>query len=206
MSTRLAFLGLTLLATMLAGVIVLELDADDAQGDSTGIVAIRHAPLAKARAAVEDPVDRTDAWVETSLARPLFSRDRRPTAVVTSSGGGTVVTSMPRLTGVLVTPLGRSAIFAGTDGGKPLIASAGTALGPYVVQAIEPGRVTVAGPQGVLQLQPSYDANARRAALAEAQPQPPQPAFALRPGAQFQRALSAIQPFRPPQPRDENNQ
>ena len=211
MSSRPAFLGLALLATMLAAVIVLELDASDAPADQSGIVPIRHAPLAKARTEAEDPVDHTDAWAETSLARPLFSRDRRPTPVVAKVGGEPVMASIPRLTGVLVTPLGSSAIFASPNGGKPVIAAPGTALGPYVVQTIEPGQVTVAGPDGTLHLHPSYDATARQATVAEAPPQqqpqlPPQPAFNLRPGSQFQRALSAIQNARPLQQHNESDQ
>jgi general secretion pathway protein N len=159
-------------------------------------VPLRHAPLARARAPTEDPVDHTDAWVRDILARPLFSRDRRPTPPLARSGGDTVLTSLPRLTGVLVGAFGRNAIFAGESGGKPLVIEEGGHLGPYTVKAIEPGRVTVAGPEGERQLEPSFDANARRA-VAETPPQPQLPqrpqVLNVRPGSQFQRALSVIE-------------
>jgi hypothetical protein len=168
-------------------------------------VPIRHAPPAKARTAAEDPVDHTDEWVETSLARPLFSRDRRPT-VVAAKAGETVISSMPRLTGVLVSPLGRSAIFAGPDGGKPMVISEGSSLGPYLIKSIAPGHVTVSGPEGERDLEPSFDANARRAVAEAPQPAQPRPqVLNFRPGNQFQRALSTIENAKPQQ-RNETDQ
>jgi general secretion pathway protein N len=204
--SRLPWLVLALVATVLATGIVLELGADAPAEDATGIVPLRHAPLARARAPTEDPVDHTDAWVQHILARPLFSKNRRPTPVVARAGGDTVLASLPRLTGVLVGPFGRSAIFASDSGGKPMVIVEGGTLGPYTVQAIEPGRVTVAGPEGVRQLQPSFDANARRVVAETPPPQqaPQRPSVLnVRPGSQFQRALSVIENGRPAQPGNE---
>jgi hypothetical protein len=197
---RLALLGLALLATALAGAIALELGGGGAAEDATGIVALRHAPLSKARAVSEDPVDHTDEWVATVLGRPLFSRDRRPTPMVAKAGGEAPMSSLPRLTGVMVGPFGRNAIFAGPDGGKPITLAEGATLGVYTVQSIAPGRVTVSGPDGVRELEPSYDAVARRAVAAETPQQqlPVRPqGLNIRPGSQFQRALSAVDGTRP---------
>lgn len=206
---RLALLGLALLATLLGATIALELEPGGGE-DETGIVAARRAPLAKARTVAEDPVDRTDEWVDGILARPLFSRDRRPTPVVAKAGGEAVMASLPRLTGVMVGPFGRSAIFAGPDGGKPMTVAEGATLGAYTVQAIAPGRVTINGPEGVRDLAPSYDAATRRLLTPDTPPPaqqqqqsqlPPQlarpPGLNLRPGNQFQRALSAIDAPKP---------
>lgn len=221
MSSRPAFLGMALLATALLAVLAWELDAAGPAEDQTGIVPIRHAPIARPKAAEQpDEEDHTDEWVETILARPLFSRDRKPTPVLAKSGGAVAVSTMPRLTGVMVGPEGARAIFAPAESnGKLLVASKGTTLGPYTVEAIEPGRVTVSGPEGTVKLQPSFDAAVRAAQLVAMpqpaqpqqdqqqgvpqrgvplqpgqQPQPGQPPFMnLRPGTQFQRALSAIQ-------------
>ena len=182
MSRRPAFLGLALLACALGGVIVLELDAARPAVDETGIVPIRHAPRAQARAASEDPEDHTDQWVATALARPLFSRDRRPTPVAAASGGGPAQGGLPRLTGVVIGPFGRTAIFAGPDGGKPVAVSEGKTLGAYTVRAIAPGRVTVTGPEGERVVMPVADAATRSTLAPEAPPPPPAIPPGLPPG------------------------
>lgn len=210
--SRPAFFGLALLAAGLASVLALELDAPPSLGDAGGIAPRRAAPRAQARAASEDPVDHTDEWAQTSLARPLFSRDRRPTPEAAKGSNEAVIAALPRLTGVLVGPFGRRAIFAGSDGGKPAVIEEGSSLGPYTVQSIAPGRVTISGPEGVHELRPSYDAVARRAMAAEL----PQPAAAATPlvptiparpmnarSGQFQRALSAIENAQPAPQRTE---
>lgn len=172
MSTRPAFLGLALLASLLAVAIVRELDGGQPTEDETGIVPIRHVPKAQPRVASEDPEDHTDAWLETALARPLFSRDRKPTPVEAKSGGGTTISSLPRLTGVVIGPFGRTAIFAGVDNGKPTAVAQGNTIGPYTVVAVEPGHVTVSGPGGEQEVSLSGDAATRQALAAEI-PQPP---------------------------------
>jgi hypothetical protein len=174
MSRRPAFLGLALLACALGGVIVLELDAARPAVDETGIVPIRHAPRARARAPSEDPEDHTDQWVATAVARPLFSRDRRPTPVSAASGGGPAQGGLPRLTGVVIGPFGRTAIFAGPDGARPVAVAEGKTLGAYTVRAIAPGQVTVTGPDGERVVTPVADA-ATRSTLAA--PAPPAPAI-----------------------------
>ena len=175
MSSRIAFLGLALLATALLAVIVLELDGGQPVEDGTGIVPIRHLPKTQPRAASEDPEDHTDAWVATALERPLFSRDRRPTPVEAKAGGPVASTTLPRLTGVIVGPFGRTAIFAGTDGGKPLSVGEGKTIGPYTIEAIAPGGVTVTGPEGERNVTLAADANSRSTLAADIPQPPPQP-------------------------------
>lgn len=169
MSSRPAFLGLALLASALAGVIALEVGAGDAPEEEGGVVATRHPPPPRVAAAVAETVDRTDSWLATSLARPLFSRDRRPTPVLSKSDGNAAISAIPRLSGVLVSPLGRHAIFAAAEGGKPIVVAAGGTFGPYTVEQIEPGEVTVSGPDGTVQLRLAFDAAARQAALEQSQ-------------------------------------
>jgi hypothetical protein len=135
-------------------------------------VAIRHPPKAQPRVASEDPEDHTDAWLATVLARPLFSRDRKPTPPDAKPGTATTLAALPRLTGVIVGPFGRTAIFAGADGGKAIVAGEGTAVGPYTVQSIQPGGVTVTGPKGEQMVALSGDATTRSALAAEI-PRPP---------------------------------
>jgi len=181
MSARPALLGLALLASTFATAISLELDIGRPAEDETGIVPVRHVPKAQPRVASEDPEDHTDAWVATALARPLFSRDRKPTPVEAKAGGGASLTSLPRLTGVVIGPFGRTAIFAGGDNAKPIAVREGKTLGPYTVQAIMPGMVTVEGPEGERTVSLSADAATRQALLAE-MPQQPQAQPGQQPG------------------------
>ena len=105
--------------------------------------------------------DRHREWAVTALARPLFSRSRRPPP----SAAGPVVAAdgLPRLTGILVTGAVRHAIFASASDGRPSVAAEGSQVGAYRVQSIEVGKVTVAGPEGLVSLRPSFAAAARRA-------------------------------------------
>ncbi|MCL2430555.1 MAG: hypothetical protein FWD12_15115 [Alphaproteobacteria bacterium] len=175
MSARPAFLGLALLASVLAAAIVLELDTAIAPaGNETGTVPIRQKPKVELRAAAQDPNDHTGEWLTTALARPMFSRDRRPTDADPNSGP--TLGSLPRLTGIVIGPFGQSAIFAATDGHRPTVVTVGRTLGEYTVEKIEPGAVTVSGPQGVHHLALTADATVRRALTAEPpHPSPPQP-------------------------------
>lgn len=168
MTGRPAFVALGALAGVLTCLIALELVGGGASEDG-GIVAVRHAPPKRAATVAAEAADRTDAWVATSLARPLFSRDRKPTPVAAKSDGGPAISSLPRLSGVLVSPFGRLAIFAASEGGKPIVVAAGGTLGPYTVTEIEPGTVTVSGPDGEQNLVLKFDPAARQAALEQMQ-------------------------------------
>lgn len=186
MSMRPAFLGLALVAAVLATVISMELDIGEPVADKTGIVPVRHVPKMQPHVASEDPEDHTDAWVATALARPLFSRDRKPTPVAAKSGGPAFA-SLPRLSGVVIGPSGKTAIFAGGENSKPIAVDEGKTLGPYTVQAITPNAVTVTGPEGERSLTVTADATTRDALAAEIPrvqqaPQPPQQAPGMRPG------------------------
>jgi len=121
-------------------------------------------------------VDHTEEWAETVLARPLFSPNRRPPATTPGAAPGPV--ALPRLAGVMVGPFGKLAIFAGTADGKPTVASEGSSLGNYVVEAIEVGQVTVQGPGGRRLLHPAFDSSAPPPATAGQPPGPPRAAAA----------------------------
>jgi len=175
MNARPAFLGLASLATVLATMIVLELDhATPPAGSEGGIVPSRQTAKVAPHAAAQDHSDRTDTWLATSLARPLFSPDRRPTDVGPDAGTGPTL-GLPRLTGVVIGPFGRRAIFAASNGGRPTVLAVGKTLGDYTVEKIEPGGVTVSGPQGRHQVSLAADAKERRDLEAELpRPSPPQ--------------------------------
>ena len=98
--------------------------------------------------------DHTNDWVNAILARPLFSPDRRPAAngAVVSA---TAASSLPRLSGVMVGPFGRRAIFA-AEGSKPMVVGEGGHVSDWTVRVIEAGAVRLVGPGGEQVLHPSF--------------------------------------------------
>jgi hypothetical protein len=98
--------------------------------------------------------DRTNDWVNAILARPLFSPDRRP-AAAGSVPVAQMDSSLPRLSGVLVGPFGRRAIFA-ADGSKPVVVGEGGQVSSWTVRGIEAGAVRLMGPGGEQVLHPSF--------------------------------------------------
>ncbi len=166
----LALVGV-LLATLVAAEAIRPSDVTPTD-DATGIVVVprlrltadtSHRSAAEKLSAAAVDMQHVDAWAAEILARPLFAHNRRPPDQAVATQAATV--ALPRLTGVAVSPIGRSAIFAGGEGGKPVVVSLGGKIGRYTVSAIEPGAVTVNGPDGARTLTPSFDA-ARQAALA----------------------------------------
>lgn len=90
-------------------------------------------------------------WTATVMARPLFSPTRRP--VGTGSAGDA---TPPRLTAVLITPAQRLAIFVPAGEGKPLTLTEGGRIGPFLLQAIEDGQVTLAEANKERVVRPSF--------------------------------------------------
>ncbi len=100
-------------------------------------------------------VTHYDDWVSTVRTRPLFSPDRRPLPeVITSSDSG--ISGLPRLTGIIIGPYGRSAIFA-AEGSKPIVLQEGGRLGAYMVKSINVAEVRLIGPDGARILSPTFD-------------------------------------------------
>jgi hypothetical protein len=116
------------------------------------------APRPRAAAATAPPEaapDHTREWIAAILARPVFSPDRRPAADIASTPGVRLPEALPRLSGVLVGPFGRSAIFA-VDGRKPLVVDEGGRIDAWTVGTIEADTVQVSGPGGARTLHPSF--------------------------------------------------
>ena len=65
---------------------------------------------------------------------------------------------LPRLTGIMIGPFGRSAIFA-SDGGKPIVVAEGGHIGRWIVRLIKVGEVQVVGPDGARSLRPSFQSS-----------------------------------------------
>lgn len=89
--------------------------------------------------------DHAGAWVSAILDRPLFSRSRRPPPRSAVANG--TRTGLPRLSGIMIDPREKLAIFAPT-GGKPIVAREGGHIGAFTVRAIHAEEVTISGPNG----------------------------------------------------------
>jgi hypothetical protein len=97
----------------------------------------------------------TGDWVETVLARPVFSISRRPPKVA-AGGHAETAAGEARLSGIMITRAGRRAIFAPEGGGKPLVLAEGASVNQSTIRSILADRVVLAG--GAV-LRPSYDRN-----------------------------------------------
>ncbi|MBV8576664.1 MAG: hypothetical protein JOZ58_16730 [Acetobacteraceae bacterium] len=144
--------GLTAVALGLSGVIGLEILTWQAMPEEAVVRPVSVAPSASP-AAQAAPSDSHDEQLNTILARPLFSPNRRPAA-----SGARSVSGLPRLAGIVVTGSRRTAIFAAPPGGKLVVADEGTRIGAYDVKGISEAGVTVVGPEGTTVLRPMFDA------------------------------------------------
>jgi len=146
---------LILAAAALGGIIALELGQRLPDSDPmVPATAPLPAPVAPASAPAGE-ADDAGRRVAEVLARPLFSSGRRPAAQAAAAPPAAVA-PLPRMTGVIVTPAGRRAIFV-NSAGKPTVVTEGERIGAYAVQSIEAGRVTLAGPDGQRVVATAFD-------------------------------------------------
>ena len=163
--SRVAVLALAGLAVALGAVVAVEFMGDP-------VAEVRPAvPATAVSVPVAGPAaDPSPGWVAEILARPLFSPDRRPVAAAVVVGGP-AAPGLPRLAGVMVTPAGRRAIFAGAGASdKPLALAEGGRIGAFVISRIDDGAVTVTGPDGARVIRPSFATGAEAAAIEKAVP------------------------------------
>ena len=149
----------TACACLLVGVLVLEYQFGVTR---EGRLAYPERALAAARPAhaataaddaAPDPA-RIDDWTRIVLARPLFSPSRRPATTIAAGP------QQPRLSGIVMGPDGRRAIFAGDGDARGMVAGVGQQAGAWQVRAIDQNSVQVFGPDGPRTLTPSRDASA----------------------------------------------
>lgn len=117
-------------------------------------MAIRPAPPFMRTGIVDATVspEQHATWFQETVARPLFSPDRRPTATDAHR-----VRGLPRLTGIIVNGARRVAIFAAASGGAGTVVEAGSRVGAYEVKDVTDAGVTVIGPEGVTVIRPIFD-------------------------------------------------
>jgi|GEM_PF-6650217 len=156
--------ALLAVATGLGGIIALEV-AHGALPDMPG-EAIRTAPIPQVRVQAASSPDRA-AQEASLLSRPPLYPSRRPAAAAAVPSApvvATVASPAPRLSGLLVGPFGRSAIFTLPDTPKSIVAGEGGQVGAYTVERITAGEAVLNGPAGRLTLRPSFVGGDKRAA------------------------------------------
>jgi hypothetical protein len=139
-------------ATGLAALVALEVA--NAPKDTVGPLPPRAVAISSLPKSVAS--DHSGEWVSTILGRPLFSPDRRPSSTPAAVAG---LPGLPRLSGIMVGPFGRSAIFA-AEGAKPIVAQEGARVAGYTIKAIEATQVRLIGPNGNVVLYPTFAAAA----------------------------------------------
>ncbi len=127
--------------------------------------------------------------VDGVLARPLFAATRRPIAALAASAPPPA--SLPRLAGVLVNGHSRSAVFAATGEGRPLVVQEGAQVGDHTVQSIEAGQVTLSGSGAPQVLRPTFDPRPQSATRGTAAA-----GLAAEDAAPFATALNVMQSLR----------
>jgi general secretion pathway protein N len=110
------------------------------------------------RPARPEPVGRYDELLATILARPLFSGTRRPPPHRGNGAAADSGLADTRLTGIVIVPGRRIAIFAST-GAKALVVSEGETVSGWRVEHINPREVSLSGPSGTKTVQPKFDPN-----------------------------------------------
>jgi general secretion pathway protein N len=142
---------------------------------------------------------RVEELVQTSLAQPLFSATRRPPNQPTAGRDSGPELPNIRLTGIVIEPDRRLAIFA-VPGGKPLTREEGETINEWRLESIGPNQVSLNGPTGITTLTPKTDPNvARLKQIAPPVPKPTGP-LAATPGTRGQQPKSPVvasPPIRP---------
>jgi hypothetical protein len=160
---------------LFGALIAMELAADGTDNAALATLPARpvNIPVVKPHAPT-----RVDDLLATSLARPLFSRTRRPPAAALGDDAGADALADKRLAGIIVAPDGRFAIFA-VSGAKPLTVTEGATVGDWRVEKIAATEIALSGPNGTKVLKPTPDTDLVRQAppgVPVAQPGPAPPA------------------------------
>jgi hypothetical protein len=149
--TRLAMLALVFLAIVLGGVIAMESNPETLRDPLAAPTDIVRLGAATRHAGGSGQVQN---WVDIILARPLFEPSRRPPP--TAAGSGTTGPGFPRLTGIVILPQQREAIFAAPGKTQPIVVTAGSRLNGVLIKSIESGSVVVVDGAGTRIIRPSF--------------------------------------------------
>lgn len=142
----------TAVAVALGGTIAAELTSIESAPEQA--VAVEAPQPVPAAPPLSDPRDQNASRALIALARPLFSPDRRPVAPPPDAAPTTLALVLPRLTGTLVSPGHKRAVFV--TGDKPAVMAEGSRIDAWTVQEISAGTVTLVGPDGLHMLHVSF--------------------------------------------------
>jgi hypothetical protein len=100
-------------------------------------------------------------WVNTILARPLFSVTRKPDATANNAGPAAADEhqDLPRLSGIFSVSNARHAVFQPSGDVPPLVVGEGELVAGWNVVKISLDSVTLKGPNGETTLEPKFDEN-----------------------------------------------
>jgi hypothetical protein len=150
---------LACVGAILAGVLVWELVTPPTQDPDDAPRTARAAAVAGAGGESTAPESGAQAMAQAAMValdRPLFSRDRRPGARGKDDGAAVAKSgALPRLSGIIVTPDRRFALFSDANG-KSRGAVEGDAMDGYVIRLIQPEQIILSGPEGERVLRPAF--------------------------------------------------
>jgi hypothetical protein len=169
MDARIGLLGFGCL--LFGAVIFFELSADGVEPHAKVEIPPPSPAVTAERTAGRPKIDEL---ADAALSRPLFSPTRRPPDQAPGESTAVQDIAGKRLTGIIVDPDRKLAVFA-VSGGKPLILTIGDTVDGWHIESISPGEVSLSGPGGTRSLQPKSDPSLVRQAVAVATPAPPPP-------------------------------
>jgi hypothetical protein len=130
-------------------------DPEQGRDAAPAVVALKSPVIEAGRPAGVD-MGVLDHAADTITRRPLFSASRRSSATgMSASADASGSAGLPRLTGVIVGPLGGLAIFASNDG-KPHTVAEGDKIGNFTVRTIGSETVRLIGPEGDRVVRPAF--------------------------------------------------
>jgi hypothetical protein len=149
-------MALDSIAAALAGLLFLELhfatEAPDVRAQRAAPIASQTQNLRASNVSAPQPT--VSALRNMMLSRPLFDPTRRPPAPTQDPAAPV---EMPRLSGIMVTPTEKIAVFSPAMG-APIIVSQNSRFGPFTVLAISDESVTIKGPSGIIVLRSDFSA------------------------------------------------
>jgi hypothetical protein len=174
-----------------ATILLIEIKAPERMAMAPSTPAEQPAPLA---ALHQLPSLPTASPIAAILARPLFSPSRRPPQSNLGNAADDSGLADSRLTGIVIEPGRRFAIFA-PQGAKLLTVTEGETVSGWRVESISPREVSLSGPDGTKTLQPKFDPNL--APPPDDTTPPPAPVFGVPPNIRAAPGVVVPQPGAP---------